>query len=527
MTTAVKSEKGRGSDADAAAAPDSDATGPAVQSAKDLSDGLAALAKEGRHEEAGVVAAQLLRLRPGHRRALRALFRSPQPGIDMIEAWSVLSRAEPKDDEAHAKLSRLHFAADDLSAALESAQTALALNPENIDALETKLRTLIQLEACDSIGSAWQSLYHVADRRAIAAFKRGIADKQSNADIRAALLGAAAPHSALDAEDGDMMEHLRALSLASAYAAEVSGKRIDAAVHFLRLTWLDPAEAEFKSGLERTQRKLSEVIERTVKPTRDSAAAAHALIKIMPHDLDAHHHLIVSAQANGEWHLAAQSWAKYFASGGERSIDNLVSQLEALARSGDVAGCAEAWRALRTNSASGLADKLTQTQAFLFAHCSAAFVVAMDGQLWHDARTALERAIFFDAPDGAVDRMRKRFLSAAATAAKEIPEDDLAARLEMLRHQHAIGPTNASIAIRLGRALMRERHYPEALTVWLVVAELQPDDVEPWLQSMRCSRKTGNMDQAVDFARTVMAIDPEHLEAKSVIEEFAALAANG
>jgi tetratricopeptide (TPR) repeat protein len=526
MTTTANAAADRSSSPVAPTASNSVSLGPSVQSAKDLSDTLASLAKEGRHEEAGVVAAQLLTLRPGHRRALRALFRNPQPGIDMIEAWSVLSRAEPNDDEVHAKLSRLHFAAGDLTAALASTQTALALNPENIDALETRLRTLIQLEACESIGSAWQDLYRVADRRAITALKRGVADKQANYDVRSALLGAAASQSALDGEDQDMMDHLRALSLASAYAAEVSGKRVEAAIHFLRLTWLDSTEAEFKSGLERTQRKLSEMIERAVTPTRDSTAAADALVKIMPHDLDARRHLIESAKANGEWHLAAQSWGKYFESGGEQSIDNLVSQLEALARSGDVAGCAEPWRALRANRATGLAEKLTQTQAFLFAHCSATFGVAMDGLHWHDARTALERAIFFEAPDGAVDRMRKRFLSSAAAAAKEIPEEDLAARLELLRHQHAIGLTNVSIAIRLGRTLMRERHYAEALPVWLVVAELQPDDIEPWLQLTRCSRKTGNSEQAVDFARKVLALDPEHAEAKAVVEEFAALVDN-
>jgi tetratricopeptide (TPR) repeat protein len=526
MTNTAKIATEPKSDQIAQTVPDTVPNEPAVHSAKDLSDALASLAKEARHEEAGVVAAQLLCLRPGHRRALRALFRNPQPGIDLVAAWTVLSKAEPNDDEAHAKISRLHFANGDFSMALESAQTALQLNPENIDALETRLRTLIQLETCGSIGSAWRDLCLVSDRRAITALKRGIADKQSNNDVRAVLLGAAASHSALDDEDKELMDHLRALSLASAYAAEVSGKRVDAANHFLRLTWLEPTEAEFASGLERTQSKLSELIERADKPTPQSATAAHMLIKISNHDLEAHRHLIESATANGEWHLAAQSWKSYFAAGGQQSVDNLVSHLEALARSGDVEGCTDLWRSLRANRTDGLADKLTQVQAFLHAHCSAAFMAAIDLLHWKNARTAVENAVLFGAPDAAVDRMRTRFLSAANKASKEIPEDDLAAKLDLLRHQHALGPTNVSVAIRLGRGLMRERHYLEALSVWSTVAELKPDELEPWLQLSRCSRKTGNIDQALVYARKVTAIDPEHTEAKAVVEECAALAAS-
>jgi tetratricopeptide (TPR) repeat protein len=526
MTTIAKAQKETTSAQTDQTALDSVPNSPAVQSAKELSDTLASLAKDGRHDEAGAVAAQLLGLRPGHRRALRALFRSPQPGIDLLAAWLVLSSAEPNDDEAHAKISRLHYAAGDLRAALGSAQAAIRLNPENVDALEIKLRALIQQESCASIAAAWRDLYLVSDRRAITTLKRGVADKQSSNDVRAALFGAAKSHSALDEEDADQMDHLRALCLASAYAAEVSGKRVDAATHFLRLTWIDPAESEFSAGLERTQRKLSELIERAAKPTKDSAAAAAVLIRINPHDLDAHGHVIASATANGEWHLAAQSWKAYFAAGGQQSIDSLVSELEALARSGDVAECGGLWQKLRANHTDGLAEKLTQVQAFLYAHCSASFMAAMDMLHWRNARTALENAALFEAPDAAVDRMRNQFLSAANKATKEIPEDDVSAKLELLRHQHAVGPGNVSVAIRLGRNLMRERHYPEALAVWMTVADLKPDEIEPWLQLARCSRKTGNIDQAAGFARKVTALEPGHPEAEAVAEEFAALTAN-
>ena len=64
-----------------------------------LADLIALLAKAKRDGEAAVYAAQLLKLRPNHRRALRALTRSPLAGVDVIGGWRALAESTPEDAE--------------------------------------------------------------------------------------------------------------------------------------------------------------------------------------------------------------------------------------------------------------------------------------------------------------------------------------------------------------------------------------------------------------------------------------------
>src|SRR5665213_3724555 len=94
-----------------------------------LADLIAHLAKANRDDEASVYAARLLKLRPTHKRALRALTRSPRPEVDVIGGWRALAQTAPDDAEPWLQIARLASRAKDPRTALEACEEMLTREP--------------------------------------------------------------------------------------------------------------------------------------------------------------------------------------------------------------------------------------------------------------------------------------------------------------------------------------------------------------------------------------------------------------
>ncbi|MGI8839816.1 MAG: hypothetical protein ACR2F8_03380 [Caulobacteraceae bacterium] len=214
-----------------------------------LSDLVGLLAAAKRDAEASAYAARLLKLRPTHRRALRALTRSPPADVDVIGGWRALAETTPDDPEPWLQIARLAARAGDGAAALEAGDEVLARADGHAEALGLKLTALSILGAHDAIGEAWRQL-HAADPARARTLADRAADK-ADIDSAAAMLGEAGALGALDAEGELRRLRLRSWLTVEAFEAELAGDMLEAARAFARLTRLEPNAADYADGLAR------------------------------------------------------------------------------------------------------------------------------------------------------------------------------------------------------------------------------------------------------------------------------------
>ncbi|WP_422002543.1 tetratricopeptide repeat protein [Reyranella sp.] len=81
-------------------------------------------------------------------------------------------------------------------------------------------------------------------------------------------------------------------------------------------------------------------------------------------------------------------------------------------------------------------------------------------------------------------------------------------------------PRRPSALIGLGRLLLRERRFEEAVVVWRRMVDLSPQRVGPVFQLARALHRSGKIEAAVDQYVEVLRIDPGHEKAAEAIAEL-------
>nr|MDQ2860649.1 hypothetical protein [Pseudomonadota bacterium] len=243
-----------------------------------LAELVAVLAKADRDGEASIFAARLLKLRPTHKRALRALTRSPRPEVDVIGGWRALAQTAPDDAEPWLQIARLASRAKDPRTALEACEEMLTRESAQIEALSLKLAALSALRMHDEVGSTWRRLHEADAERA-----RGILARAADGadiDTAAAMLGAAGALGALDADGEHQRLKLRSRLTMAAYDAELAADDSAAAQNFWRLTRLEPSMADHADGLKRALARLRARIDNAgAAPEAELADAARTLVR--------------------------------------------------------------------------------------------------------------------------------------------------------------------------------------------------------------------------------------------------------
>jgi len=487
-----------------------------------LADLIAHLAKANRDDEASVYAARLLKLRPGHRRALRALTRSPRPEVDVIGGWRALAETTPDDVEPWLQIARLASRAKDHETTLEACDEMLDRGPGHVEALNLKLGALLALRTYDELGPLWRQVYEADAARGRAILAR-IAEGKDD-DAAAATLGEAGTMGVLD-DDGERQRlKLRSRLTVAAYDAELAGDGSAAAQDFWRLTQLEPKDANHGDGLKRAVNRLrARIAAAGEEPGADMALAARTLARFDPHHRGARLVLGRALSLTGGWREAADAFGHALLIGeGEQQGSLSLEHAAACARCGRLAEALESWKRAR-DLARDDPEAMTgvvRAQDLLRGMAEAAHEVALDRGDWPAAWAS--RDALADLEDGAAASEERtiRLLKATAKAMSHAADERSPQTIELAQLYLTAAPEDGRARLILGRALLRERRSEEALSVWQALAADRPDSVEPALQVARLAKRLDMPELGREAADRVLALEPAHDEAKTLRTHF-------
>jgi len=121
--------------------------------------------------------------------------------------------------------------------------------------------------------------------------------------------------------------------------------------------------------------------------------------------------------------------------------------------------------------------------------------------------------------------IHKRFFDAAAgrlRAASVHEENGRLRQAEALyRQMLERDPGDATVLSRLGRLLLRDRHFEEAVEILQRAADARPNSTSAAFQLSRALHRNGQLDEAVERYLRVVELDPAHEKARSALAEIA------
>ncbi|MDQ2762471.1 MAG: tetratricopeptide repeat protein [Pseudomonadota bacterium] len=494
-----------------------------------LAELIALLAKSRRDKEASVYAARLLKLRPAHRRALRALSRSAPPDVDVIGGWRALAETAPEDVEPWLQIARLAVRAKDHAMTLQACEEILRRDPGNAEALTLSLAAMSSLNSHDDMGSFWRRLHEADPERGRACLSRFAGG--GDIDAAATLLGEAGAIGALDAEGEHQRLKYRSRLTVGAYEAEVAGDDPAAARDFWRLTRLEPKELDHADGLKRALGRLrAKVGSSGEEPGAEMADAARTLSRFEPQNRDAWRVLGQSLSRSGAWSEAADALTQAVELGSDQVNGALLlDQAAACARCGRLAEAAEAWKQagrLAEDDPEALA-RVELAREPLRGIAEAAFEVAFERGDWTRAWRSHEAFAQLGQDSHVSDERTARLVRATSKAMSLAADEKSAGAIDLAQLILAQAPNDGRARLVLGRALLRERRYEEALEVWRMLADDRPDSVEPRLQITRLAKRLGLPDIGLEAAEAVLSLDPTHEEARGLRSYFDQNAAMG
>lgn len=498
-----------------------------------LADLIALLAKAKRDGEAAVYAAQLLKLRPNHRRALRALTRSPLAGVDVIGGWRALAESTPEDAEPWLQIARLASRAMDAATALEACDAVLARSDGHAEALGLKLGALSALLAHDDIGSVWRQLHEADAERAGKVLIRAVDDADD--DAAAAMLGEAGTLGVLDAEGEHQRLRLRSWLTVRAFGAELAGDDPAAAQDFSRLTRLEPTMADHVDGLKRALARLRDRIdgadaEWDAESGAEAAGAARTLIRFEPRHRNAHLLLARARARAGGWPEAAEAFSQALLLSGD-DVDGplLLEHAAACARCGRLTEAVDSWKRATVLAAADPEARAAAIRArdLLREMAEAGYAAAVEGGDWRAAWASGDALAELEDDASAIQGRRKQLLEATVKALNKAAEGHRPETIDLahLYLEHAPGDVRARLF--LGRALLRERRDAEALGVWQALAADRSDSVEPHLQIARLAKRLGQPRLGLQAADAVLARESRHAEARTLRAYFDQIAVMG
>jgi len=128
-----------------------------------------------------------------------------------------------------------------------------------------------------------------------------------------------------------------------------------------------------------------------------------------------------------------------------------------------------------------------------------------DESRWEAARVEWERARADGPLDAQGEFSRGRTVDATG---------DRAGALEAFRRAVALDPTRTAFRARLAARLWENDQYMQAISEWQTIAGQEPGNVETRLTLARAYLKTGDRSRALAEYRRVLALAPNHAEAR-------------
>ncbi|MEO7026795.1 MAG: hypothetical protein ABI056_04490 [Caulobacteraceae bacterium] len=495
-----------------------DATSPL--GATDLAHLVGLLGKAGRDEEAGAFAARLLRLRPAHRRALRALARCPQPGSDAAAGWRTLADADPKDPEPWLQLARLAAREKAAVALLQACDELLARAPDHPEGLARRTAALISLGRADDLAETWTRLQAVDADRAADVLARAMA--ADDADAAAVLLGAAAAAGALDGRGDAARENLRRQYQARASAAAAEADAAAEVAALWRLGRLDSNDRETASALAAAVVRLrAEVDGAGTEPPPRLAPAARILARVDPGARQAHILLGRIAARALAWREAAEAFSAALAV--DDADGPLWCELAIVsARRGRMDDALTALRRGQSVGGGAPSARFTEAETLLRGLADAGQRAAFDRADASAASSLLQAMITLGADPARLEDRIARLTKLTARLMTEAAEARAPETVDLARLFLAQVPNDERARLVLGRALLRERYDAEAVDVWTRIAADRPADPEPSLQIARLGKRLGRPDIGLPAAEKLMTIAPGHPEGRILLEHFQA-----
>jgi tetratricopeptide (TPR) repeat protein len=124
-----------------------------------------------------------------------------------------------------------------------------------------------------------------------------------------------------------------------------------------------------------------------------------------------------------------------------------------------------------------------------------------------------------DDPAAAAAR-RSGLLKDTEKAVREAANERSPETAELCRLFLDAEPGDPRMTLILGRALLRERRYEEALPIWRYLRDASPNDVEPALQLARLAKRLDDWTLGAQESARLLAMAPDHEEGAALKRHF-------
>ena len=490
-----------------------------------LADLVGRLSKAGRDTEASRFAARLLRVRPGHRRALRALARSPVAGVDDAAGWRLLADAEPADPEPWLQLARIAAREKNPAESLHACDAVLARAPDHPEGLARRIAALILLGRPEEAARTWVRLEGVDKARAVDALTRAAAGP--DADAKAAMLGAAIAAGTLPASLVGAAEALLADLRAQVEAAAAGGDATAEVAGLWRVVRLAPHDEAARGRLAAAVARLRAELEGAGDhPPARLAPAARVLARAAPSRAP----LVVLGRIAAQslaWGEAADAFSRALAARGEGEEggegDDAGLWLELAQVSARRGRMEEALDALEKARAAGApAAAVAAAETLVRGLTDAAQRAAFEREDARNAARLLDVMLAAGVDPARLADRAARLTRLIGRKLNEAAEARAPETVDLARLYVARVPTEERAWLILGRALLRERRDGDAVPVWERIAAQRPNDPEPPLQLARLSKRLNRPDLGAPWARRTLELSPGHAEAAALLAGFQA-----
>jgi tetratricopeptide (TPR) repeat protein len=478
-----------------------------------------------REDEALETIEAILRQQPTHAEALKTGGRIANSRKDTERAvrfWQFLADADPDDPEGALQMARIALRQDELDGALLWSRRILAADPVHPEGLSIAALSGLRRGAAD-IGPVLAQYFDIDFDRAYDLLEQ--AALTLDLRIFSDALAFVRERRGDDERFAIMIEDACDRLMAQGLQAEIQSRDLDAAAFYRGIRRLRPGNEAAERGLERLRRYALIRMREAFKQNQVEQVILHGrkIVEVDPEFFEGWMTLgrIHFGQADIE---GARRCFGHCVRIRDRDVWSWLNYARTLDRTGDWGTALNAYRrvlALESND-----DQRTECERAIAALYSKALYAGRDAAAAGDVEAAWKHcavAVGIAPDNDNVRVLKNNLLNAMHDRVRELWNAGSPEVADQCREYLKHAPDNVYVLQVLGRTLMNNRRFAEALPVWQHLAELQPDDSHFWLQVARCCNWLKKRADGIVAAREALRIDGGLAEAEAILGQLEAL----
>jgi len=478
--------------------------------------------RAGQHRDALRLVDKALALSNDHVEALRTGGRignlTRDEGI-ALRYWERLARTSLVEPEASLQAARIHLRRQQYTQALNWAQMAVDRRPDSLEPVQIAVTAGIEVgwpDGCDAILAALFKMDRASGLKAL-----GRLAQELDAERASRLLSLLQEQFAGDQGIGEIASKSFSEWVVNALEQELASRELEAAASYRAARKVQPANSNPQRALDRLCAP-SLLAMREAFNSRDFAGAVEhgeMAARINPECFEAWQTVGRAQFTRGNVSEAGEAFRRCTELDPKDAHSWLTFGL-VLNQGGDRRAALRAFQTAR-----GLADNDVKREAEASIAALHPVLVreaqqgATDGNI-EQAWQASEAALAIRRDDGGMTQLRRNLLRQQQAQIRETWNSGGDNIVGLCRSYLEKAPGDLYVSTVLGRTLMRQRAYGEALPVWESVCKQSPQDAHGFLQIARCCRSLKLKEKGLAAADTALRLDRNLGEAVELADFF-------